>query len=109
MVSEVVDARTIKVTHANWSPINGSRGQVEEDVEVVDVSEANDWSEVRVWYAPLADIGMFNVIDLFATFAGKPEWAEDERFKTNPARVRNRPGRGVTTVKSKTGLSSSGW
>lgn len=57
MVSEVVDARTIKVTHANWSPINGSRGQVEEDVEVVDVSEANDWSEVRVWYAPLADIG----------------------------------------------------
>lgn len=26
----------------------------------------------------------------FATFAGKPEWAEDERFKTNPARVRNR-------------------
>lgn len=57
MVSEVVDARTIKVTHANWSPINGSRGKVEEDVEVVDVSEANDWSEVRVWYAPLADIG----------------------------------------------------
>lgn len=57
MVSEVVDARTVRVTHANWSPINGSRGQVEEDVEVVDVSEANDWSEVRVWYAPLAGIG----------------------------------------------------
>lgn len=57
MVSEVVDSRTVKVTHANWSPINGSRGQVEEDVEVVDVSAANDWSEVRVWYAPLADLG----------------------------------------------------
>ena len=26
----------------------------------------------------------------FAKFAGKPEWAEDDRFKTNPARVRNR-------------------
>ena len=26
----------------------------------------------------------------FAKFAGKPEWAEDERFKTNPARVHNR-------------------
>ena len=26
----------------------------------------------------------------FAEFAGKPEWAADERFKTNPARVRNR-------------------
>ena len=57
MVSEIVDSRTIKVTHANWSPINGSRGQVEENVEVVDVSEANDWSEVRVWYAPLSGLG----------------------------------------------------
>jgi crotonobetainyl-CoA:carnitine CoA-transferase CaiB-like acyl-CoA transferase len=26
----------------------------------------------------------------FAKFAGRPEWAEDERFKTNPGRVRNR-------------------
>lgn len=26
----------------------------------------------------------------FAKFAGKPEWAEDDRFKTNPGRVRNR-------------------
>jgi surface antigen len=57
MVSEIIDGRTIKVTHANWSPINGARGQVEENVEVVDVSENNDWSEVRVWYAPLADLG----------------------------------------------------
>jgi len=26
----------------------------------------------------------------FCDFAGKPEWAADERFKTNPARVKNR-------------------
>jgi crotonobetainyl-CoA:carnitine CoA-transferase CaiB-like acyl-CoA transferase len=26
----------------------------------------------------------------FAKFAGKPEWAENDKFKTNPARVRNR-------------------
>lgn len=57
MVSQVVDARHIKVTHANWSPINGSRGQVEADVDVIDVSEAGDWSEVRVWYAPLQGLG----------------------------------------------------
>ena len=56
-VSEVVDARTVKLTHANWSPINGARGQIEVDVEAVDVSPANDWSEVRVWYAPIGDIG----------------------------------------------------
>lgn len=57
MVTGVVDSRTITVTHANWSPINGSRGQVEEDVQVVDTSPDNDWTEVRVWYAPLGEIG----------------------------------------------------
>jgi surface antigen len=57
VVSEVVSERTIRVTHANWSPINGRRGQVEQNVEVVDVSPANDWSQVRVWYAPLGDLG----------------------------------------------------
>ena len=57
VVSEVVSERVIKVTHANWSPINGRRGQIERDVEVMDVSPANDWSKVRVWYAPVADLG----------------------------------------------------
>jgi surface antigen len=56
-VSEIVDRRTIKVTHANWSRINGRRGQVERDVEVRDVSANGDWSEVRVWYAPSAGLG----------------------------------------------------
>ena len=57
MVTGIIDERTITVTHANWSPINGSRGQVEEDVQAVDVSPNNDWTEVRVWYAPLGEIG----------------------------------------------------
>lgn len=56
-VSKVVDDRTILVTHANWSLIDGRRGQVERNVRVIDVSEAGDWSRVRVWYAPLADLG----------------------------------------------------
>lgn len=56
-VSEVVSPREIKVTHANWSPIDGRRGQVEENVTVVDTSAAGDWSRVRVWYAPLRDLG----------------------------------------------------
>lgn len=56
-VSRVVDDRTILVTHSNWSPINGQRGQIERDVKVVDVSQHGDWSAVRVWYAPLQDIG----------------------------------------------------
>jgi surface antigen len=57
MVSEVVGERVIKITHANWSPINGRRGQIEENVEVMDVSPGNDWTEVRVYYAPLRGLG----------------------------------------------------
>jgi surface antigen len=56
-VSQVLDSRTVLLTHANWSPIDGRRGQVERNVRAVDVSPANDWSQVRVWYAPIADLG----------------------------------------------------
>jgi len=57
MVSKVIDTRTVLLRHSNWSPIDGRRGQAEVDVRAVDVSEANDWSEVRVWYAPIGDLG----------------------------------------------------
>jgi surface antigen len=56
-VSKVLDNRTVLLTHANWSPIDGRRGQIERDVRAVDVSPANDWSQVRVWYAPIGDLG----------------------------------------------------
>ncbi|QOV93368.1 CHAP domain-containing protein [Novosphingobium sp. ES2-1] len=56
-VSRVIDSRTVLLRHANWSPIDGRRGQIENDVRAVDVSEANDWSEVRVWYAPIGNLG----------------------------------------------------
>jgi surface antigen len=56
-VSEIVSPREIRVTHANWSPVDGRRGQVEENVTVVDTSAKGDWSRVRVWYAPLNELG----------------------------------------------------
>ena len=56
-VSQVLTDRVIQVTHANWSVMNGTRGQVEKDVTVVDVSPAGDWSEVKVWYDPIRDLG----------------------------------------------------
>ena len=56
-VSRVLDSRRVLLDHANWSPINGRRGQIEKDVLAVDVSPNNDWSEVRVWYAPLGKVG----------------------------------------------------
>lgn len=56
-VSRIIDSRTVLLRHANWSPIEGRRGQLEDNVRAVDVSPANDWSEVRVWYAPLGGLG----------------------------------------------------
>lgn len=56
-VSRVIDSRTVLLRHANWSLIDGRRGQIENDVRAVDVSPNNDWSEVRVWFAPLGGLG----------------------------------------------------
>ncbi len=56
-VTDVVSERIIKITHANWSIINGRRGQVERNVTVVDASPRNDWSQVRVWFAPIGKVG----------------------------------------------------
>lgn len=58
VVSQIVSDRELRITHANWSPINGRRGQIERNVRVVDVSANNDWSQVRVWYAPIGDLGL---------------------------------------------------
>jgi surface antigen len=57
VVSQVLTDRIIQVTHANWSPVQGQRGQVEKDVTVVDVSPQGDWSQVKVWYDPSGDLG----------------------------------------------------
>jgi len=54
VVSDVLTDRVIRVTHANWG---GSRGKVEENVTVVDVSGQGNWSKVKVWYNPINDLG----------------------------------------------------
>ena len=54
VVSNIITDRAIQITHANWG---GSRGKVEENVTVVDVSSQGDWSQVKVWYNPIHDLG----------------------------------------------------
>jgi surface antigen len=56
-VSRIIDSRTVLIRHSNWSPINGRRGQIEDDVRAIDVSPGNDWSEVRVWFDPISGLG----------------------------------------------------
>lgn len=53
VVREIVSGRIILVDHANWL----NRGEISVRVPVLDVSEANDWSAVRVWYIPGAHWG----------------------------------------------------
>lgn len=57
VVSQVLTDRVIQISHANWSRIGGTRGQIERDVTVIDVSPEGDWSNVKVWYDPVRDLG----------------------------------------------------
>lgn len=57
MVSKIVSDREVLIDHANWSVINGRRGQIERGARVLDVSAAGDLSEVRVRYAPVNGLG----------------------------------------------------
>ncbi len=45
VVTRIVSSREIVVDHANWA----RDGNIYLNMPVMDVSEQNDWSEVRVW------------------------------------------------------------
>ncbi|MDH3663512.1 MAG: CHAP domain-containing protein [Alphaproteobacteria bacterium] len=44
-VEEVIDSRTVVVSHANWL----NKGRLHNNTPVIDISENNDWSAVRFW------------------------------------------------------------
>jgi hypothetical protein len=54
VVSRVVNSREIIIDHANWG---GAGGTISKGVPVVDVSEANNWTAVRVGLGRSADFG----------------------------------------------------
>jgi surface antigen len=56
VVTTIVDERKILIDHANWGR-GRNKGKVSTHVAVIDVSEDNDWSQVRVWYDPAGDLG----------------------------------------------------
>jgi len=47
VVRKILNAREVIIDHANW-PSGGGRGGVSRNISVVDVSEANNWTAVRV-------------------------------------------------------------
>ncbi len=52
VVTAIISSREILVEHANWVPY-----RITVDQPVLDVSAANNWSRVRVWYPPIAALG----------------------------------------------------
>ncbi len=52
VVSRLIGPRQIQVTQANWV-----HNELDRDQLVVDVSERNDWTEVRVWWPPIGQLG----------------------------------------------------
>lgn len=53
VVTRVLGPRAVLAEHANWL----NRGMIHRNVPVVDVSPANDWSQVRLWYVPGNHLG----------------------------------------------------
>jgi surface antigen len=103
VVKKVVSDREILIDHANWSPIGGRRGQIERNVRVVDVSSAGDWSMVRVWYAPIGDLGLrANPVQGFIYSAGAPKAAPS--FKAPVwAQQDWKPGNGLDRIAASLG------
>jgi surface antigen len=66
-VSKIVSDREVLITHANWS----RRERVEHNVRAVDVSPKGDWSQVRVWFASMGDLGKTSY-PLFGFIYNKP-------------------------------------
>ncbi len=90
-VSKVIDSRTVLISHANWSPINGRRGQIEENVRAIDVSPDNDWSEVRVWYGPSQALGNTNWPLAGFIYAKKPRKNESLAPRATLAKAETGP------------------
>jgi surface antigen len=57
VVTRVIDSRQIEIDHANWWGPGAGKGGVARAIPVVDVSERNDWSQVRVGLGHTSDFG----------------------------------------------------
>jgi hypothetical protein len=67
VVTAVLSSREILVEHANWVPYRITRDQ-----PVIDVSAANNWSRVRVWYPPIDALGT-SIFPVYGFVLPEPE------------------------------------
>ncbi len=62
VVSRLMNPRLITINHANWAHLRSLKGHVSTGIMVQDVSDRNDWSEVRVWDESSQSFGRSNRI-----------------------------------------------
>lgn len=82
VVSQVLGRRQILVTQANWV-----HHRVSEDQPVIDVSSANDWSMVRVWWPPSGEMGVTDYRTYGFIRADRPA-SHDELVAATPRAIR---------------------
>lgn len=82
VVSEIVGRRQILVTQANWV-----HHRVSEDQPVLDVSAANDWSLVRVWWPPTGAMGVTDYPAYGFISADRP-FTHDQLVAETPGAIR---------------------
>jgi surface antigen len=57
VVTNVIGDRELEIDHANWSGLGASKGGISRGVRVIDVSQNNDWTAVRVALGHSEDFG----------------------------------------------------
>ena len=62
IVSHLMNPRLITINHANWARMRSLKGHVSTGVLVEDVSDKNDWTEVKVWDESSQSFGRSNHI-----------------------------------------------
>ena len=82
VVARVVNARELLIDHANW-PGATMRGGVSAAIPVVDVSENNDWSAVRVGLGRDGDFG--SVYPTYGFIYDRPDSGAVEANRAAPA------------------------
>ena len=67
VVTNVISSRHIEIDHANW----GAPGKISRDIDVVDVSQDNDWTAVRVALGHMDEYG--SVYPTFGFIYDRPD------------------------------------
>jgi hypothetical protein len=88
VVSRLLAARQMLVIQANWVA-----NEVTEDQLVVDVSPANDWTELRMWWPPTGQLGSHTYAAYGFILPPSPATHEALRRAAQPAALLAENGR----------------